>query len=173
MAETQWALYRAIHQTSAEFTKLDSLDQGEAGATSDGLIHARTGDHVPLGASGGPDVTVTRDADDRPWMVAADGGTSMHDVPGWFGYSTWAYFHIPEGTTYCDANLFIKRDKKNKWNKTKSVKGRHYTIRPAKAMTLATYLGELDNLARAAVVRSVALGRTVRVHNATDATASD
>jgi hypothetical protein len=54
-------------------------------------------------------VTLERYTDDAPWNVLPDGGTSMHDVAGWFGYSTWNYFYVPTDTEYCDDTLFIKR----------------------------------------------------------------
>ncbi len=171
MATTEWELYRAIHSDSANFAKLDDVDAGKKGATANQLLHARATGKVQTGADGSqfvsaPDVTLERSDDDSPWYVLNDGGTSMHDVAGWFGYTTWAYFHVPQGTEYCDDTLFIKRDKKRKWNKHKTVKGRHYTIRPKNRMTLDAYFGALDNLARAAVVRSVALGSPSRVPSA-------
>lgn len=173
MAQTEWELYRAIHSDSPEFAKLDGVATGQDGATSDGLLHARTNGEVQVGEGGSqfikaPDVALQRSADDAPWYVLKDGGTSMHDVPGWFGYTTWNYFYVPQGTEYCAETLFIKRDKKNKWNRTKTVKGRHYTIRPKIRMRLDAYLGALDNLARAAIVRSVELGQPVRLNSADD-----
>ena len=171
MATTDWELYRAIHSSSAYLGKLDDIDAGKEGVTANGLLHARTAGDVESGSDGAqfikaPDVTLERSSDEEPWYVVNDGGTSMHDVPGWFGYAKWGYFHVPKGTEYCGDTLFIKRDKKNKWNKSHTVKGRHYTIRPKNRMTLETYFGALDNLARAAVVRSVALGTPSRVVNA-------
>lgn len=174
MAEIAWNLYRAIHQDAPESGKLDSLAAGQSGATADGLLHARIQGSVQSGADGrqfveGADVMLERTGDDHPWHVLSDGGTSMHDVPGWFGYSPWSYFSVPKGTEYCADTLYIKRDEKKKWNRTKTASGRHYTIRPKSRMTLDAYFGALDNLARAAVARSVELGRAVRVSQASDA----
>ena len=90
----------------------------------------------------------------------------MHDVPGWFGYAQWSYFYVPGGTEYCDDILYFKPDKNLKWNRSKTVKGRHYTVRPRTRMTLDAYLGALDNLARAAITRSVALGQSVKALSA-------
>jgi len=178
MAELQWNLYRAIHQDSPEAPKLDSLAAGKGGTTGIGLLHARVEGNVQAGLDGtqfveGADVTLERSGDDKPWYVLTDGGTSMHDVPGWFGYSHWNYFFVPAGTEYCDSTLFIKRDNKKKWNKTKRVSGRHYTIRPKARMTLDAYFGALDNLARAAIARSVELGRSAKVISAQGAGGSD
>jgi hypothetical protein len=174
MATTDCDLYRAIHSESPEFVKLDDVASGREDATGDGLLHARIAGGIQSGSDGtqfvqGPDVMLQRSGDDAPWYVATDGGTSMHDIPGWFGYTTWNYFCVPEGTEYCGETLFIKRDKKRKWNKTKTVRGRHYTIRPKTRMRLDTYFGALDNLARAAIVRSMALGKPVRLSSADDA----
>ncbi len=174
MATTNWDLYRAIHSSSPQFDELDGVASGRDDATGDGLLHARTGGDIQTATDGtqfveAPDVTLERSADDAPWYVLDDGGTSTHDVPGWFGYAEWNYFCVPQGTEYCGDTLFIKRDKKKKWNRTKSVKGRHYTIRPKNPMRLDSYLGALDNLSRAAIVRSVALGKSVRLSRAADA----
>jgi hypothetical protein len=168
MAEIECDLYRAIHKDSPEAEKLTRLAAGRSGATADGLLHARVQGDVQTGSDQrqfieGADVTLERSGEDEPWHVLADGGTSMHDVPGWFGYSRWSYFSVPEGTEYCADTLCIKRDKKKKWNRTRDVSGRHYTIRPKTRMTLDAYFGALDNLARAAVARSVELGRSVKV----------
>ena len=174
MAEIEWDLYRAIHQDSPEAGKLDSLAAGRSGATGNGLLHARVEGDVQTGSDGGQfvegaDVMLERSGDDRPWYVLTDGGTSMHDVPGWFGYSQWNYFSVPKGTEYCANTLYLKRDNKKKWNRTKKVSGRHYTIRPKTRMTLDAYFGALENLARAAIARSVELGRSVKVINTEDA----
>lgn len=178
MVEIAWNLYRAIHHDAPESGKLDSLAAGQPGATAEGLLDARIQGDVMSGSDGrqfveGADVTLERSGDDRPWYVLSDGGTSMHDVPGWFGYSQWSYFSVPQGTEYCAATLCIKRDAKKKWNRTKTVSGRHYTIRPKSRMTLDAYFGALDNLARAAVARSVELGRALKVSQASDASGID
>ena len=118
MTTTDCNLYRAANNSDANLGKLDGL---AGGGSPDGILHARTSGDIRAGADGksfieGADVTLNREADDRPWYVATDGGTSMHDVAGWFGYATWSYMHIPEGTPYSDDSLFIKRDKKKKKN---------------------------------------------------------
>lgn len=174
MAQTEWHLFRAIRTDSTDFTKLDGIVAGEHDASSDGLMHARTGGDVSPGPNRGqiieaPDVVLERADDSQPWYVQKDGGTSTHDVPGWFGYSNWCYFYLPQGTEYCDDTLFIKRDRKKKWNRRKSVKGRHYTVRPKNRMRLQEYFGALDSLARAAIVKAVADGKSVRVSTADEA----
>lgn len=168
MAEIEWDLYRAILNTSPDKEKLDSAAAGQPEANGFGLLHARAKGQVAKGSDGhqfieGADVMLERSGDDAPWYVLSGGGTSMHDVPGWFGYSTWSYFSVPKGTEYCDNTLFIKRDSKKKWNRNKTTSGRHYTIRPKTKMTLDAYFGALDNLARAAIARSVELGRSIKV----------
>lgn len=168
MAKTDWELFRAIHHSSPNSSKLDDLAAGRKGASGDELLHARIDGEIRTGSDGrqfvqGADLTRERPDNDEPWYVLADGGTSMHDVPGWFGYAQWSYFFVPMGTEYCDDTLYIKRDKNPKWNRSRTVKGRHYTVRPKTRMTLDAYFGALDNLARAAIVRSVALGKSVKV----------
>lgn len=176
MATTDWPLYRGIKKDAPLHFTLDSVASDRENASSDGLLHARTGGAVETDANGvqfvkAPDVVLERSADDAPWYVLTDGGTSMHDVPGWFGFNDWSYFYVPKGTQYCAESLFIKPDKRSKWNKSKTVKGRHYTIRPKTRMRRDTYFGALDNLARAAIVRSVELGRSIRISSADEAEA--
>ena len=84
------------------------------------------------------------------------GGTSLHDVPGWFNRSD---FHIPEGTEYSD-EIVIKRDRGPKPHPRKpGVEGWHYQLEPKTRMTLETFKGYLDHMARAAVARQVELAR--------------
>ena len=101
--------------------------------------------------------------------VEAGGGTSMFDVDGWFGFSHWKYFQVPKGTDYPD-NLVIKRGRSKRSNKSGNRSGYHYQIEPKNRMTVAAYKGALDNIARAAVARSVELakssGRTGDSHRA-------
>jgi hypothetical protein len=168
MAKIEYDLFRAINKGTPQFDKLDGVARRIKAASADSLLHSRIQGDTETGVDGkqfinAPDVTLERYADDAPWNVLPDGGTSMHDVAGWFGYATWNYFYVPKDTEYCDDTLFIKRDKKKKWNKTKTIKGRHYTIRPKNPMRLDAYLGALDNLARAAVVKAVELGKPIRI----------
>lgn len=86
--------------------------------------------------------------------VEADGGTSLHNVAGWFKCKE---FWIPEGTEYSD-EIFIRKDKHQKTSDSTQVTGYHYQLEPKTRMLQSTFMGHLDNMARAAVVRQVALG---------------
>lgn len=90
--------------------------------------------------------------------VDAGGGTSMFDVDGWFGFSHWKYFQVPNGTEY-PANLVIKRGRSKRTNKAGNRSGYHYQIEPKNRMTVVAYKGALDNLARSAIARSVELAK--------------
>lgn len=90
--------------------------------------------------------------------VDAGGGTSMFDVCGWFGFANWGYFHVPQGTEYPD-NLFIRRGKSVRKNKSGKLQGRHYQIEPRNRMTVQAYKGALDNFARNAVVQQIRLAK--------------
>jgi hypothetical protein len=94
------------------------------------------------------DVTIELGKDEPE--VLPDGGTSLHDVPGWFhNHDFW----IPEGTEYSD-ELVIKKDEKEKTSPAKAtLKGYHYQIECKSRMTMTTMKGYLDNMARAAIVR--------------------
>jgi hypothetical protein len=86
--------------------------------------------------------------------VLPGGGTSLHDVPGWFpNHDFW----IPEGTEYC-SELVIRKDSKEKTSPfNPKLKGFHYQIECKTRMTILTMKGYLNNMARAAVVRQCEL----------------
>ncbi|CAD6562118.1 hypothetical protein LMG28727_07656 [Paraburkholderia kirstenboschensis] len=96
-------------------------------------------------------------------MVIKDGkvqtgrGVSMFDTEGVLGYGRWKYFWVPEGTEY-DENLLLDGPGPKKAIRQGGVAGCHYQFEPKIPLTVASYKGMLDNLARAAVVRQVKLG---------------
>jgi len=104
-----------------------------------------------------PDVTVVSAPGGD--QVEAGGGTSMFTVDGWFGFSEWKYFHVPEGTEYPASLLFIKKGKSKRKNKAGDRTGYHYQIEPRNRMTVEAYKGALDNFARNAVVKQIALAK--------------
>ena len=87
--------------------------------------------------------------------VKAGGGTSLHDAAGWFPCKE---FWIPEGTDYSD-EISIKKDAKKKKNPAQTVEGTHYQLEPRTQMTVVSFQGALNNMARAAVVRQVELAK--------------
>ena len=88
--------------------------------------------------------------------VEAGGGTSLHDVSGWFPTKE---FWIPSGTEYSD-EIFIRKDGKQKsCPSNPSLKGYHYQLEPRTRMTVAAFKGALDNMARAAVVQQCRLAK--------------
>lgn len=105
------------------------------------------------------DILPRLDRETGEMMCDPGGGTSMHDVEGWFGFGIWRYFHVPHGTDYCADSLYIKRGKRKRTNKSKTLSGRHYQIEPKNPMTIGAYKGALDNFARSAVARQVALAK--------------
>lgn len=86
--------------------------------------------------------------------VLAGGGTSLHDVAGWFPCKE---FWIPEGTEYTDEIRIRKDSKKKTSTSNPQLQGYHYQLEPRTRMTVAAFKGALDNMARAAVVRQCAL----------------
>ncbi|MDD5364488.1 MAG: hypothetical protein PHR30_04050 [Gallionellaceae bacterium] len=90
--------------------------------------------------------------------VDAGGGTSMFDVLGWFGFANWGYCHVHKGTEYPD-NLFIRRGRSVRTNKSGKHNGRHYQIEPVNRMTVEAYKGALDSFARSAVVLQIELAK--------------
>jgi hypothetical protein len=93
--------------------------------------------------------------------VASGGGTSMFSVDGWFGFADWKYFHVPEGTEY-PASLFIKMGRSKRRIKAGDREGFHHQIEPKNRMTVVAYKGALDNFARNAIVKQIALAKSAR-----------
>lgn len=87
--------------------------------------------------------------------VRTGGGTSLHDVSGWF---LGREFRIPQGTEYSD-EVYIRKDAKLKSSPATGVKGYHYQFEPRTQMTVLTFQGHLNNMARAAVARQVELAK--------------
>jgi hypothetical protein len=100
------------------------------------------------------DVTIVAGKDGPE--VKTGGGTSLHDVPGWF---LGREFRIPAGTEYSD-EIAIRKDDKLKSSPATGVSGHHYQLEPRTQMTVLAFKGCLDNMARAAVARQVALARS-------------
>ena len=93
----------------------------------------------------------------EPEVLDDGGGTSLHDVSGWFGGSE---FFIPLGTEYSDEILIVK-DAKKKTNPKLTVSGYHYQLTVRTRMTMLTFKGYLDNMARAAAALQVKQAKTV------------
>lgn len=89
--------------------------------------------------------------------VLTGGGTSLHNVPHWYSYDD---FWIPSGTEYSDADIFIRKDddlRTSPYNR--KLTGYHYQLEPKQRMTVLSFQGALNNMARAAVVRQIALSK--------------
>lgn len=90
-------------------------------------------------------------------VVQAGGGTSLHDVPRWYSAPD---FWIPEGTEYADSEIHIRRDgdlRTSPYNPKLS--GYHFQLEAKYPMAPVSFAGALNNMARAAVVRQVALSK--------------
>jgi hypothetical protein len=91
-------------------------------------------------------------SDDTKEWVKSGGGTSLFDKANVFKSKKWLSFTIPSGTEVPDS-LNIRETGYNK-----TFQANHYQIESAaKLMRVDAYKGALDNLARNAVVRSIAL----------------
>jgi hypothetical protein len=89
--------------------------------------------------------------------VGAGRGTSLHDVPRWYSYPD---FWIPEGTDYSDADIRIHKDEDRRTSPyNPKLSGFHYQLEPTRQMAVVTFQGALNNMARAAVVRQIALSK--------------
>ena len=96
--------------------------------------------------------------------VEAEGGTSLHDVPRWYSAPD---FWIPEGTEYSDADIHVHKDgdiRTSPYNP--KLTGFHYQLETKYRMAVVSFRGALNNMARAAVVRQIALSRGKEKFNA-------
>jgi len=90
--------------------------------------------------------------------VEAGGGTSLHDVPGWYSAPD---FWIPEGTEYSDVDIHIRADKKQTTSPyNRKLSGTHYQFEPKFKMPVLSFQGALNNMARAAIVQQIAASKT-------------
>ena len=152
MAKTQTHLYRSV--MDERFT----ITIGEY--PGDGVLDPRWQDSTYVDKKGKTrtsraDVVVTSGADGPE--VGAGRGTSLHDVPRWYSYPD---FWIPEGTDYSDAEICIHKDEDRRTSPyNPKLSGFHYQLEPTRQMAVVTFQGALNNMARAAVVRQIALSK--------------
>lgn len=105
------------------------------------------------GASRAADVDIDN-VDGVEWVLAG-GGTSLFDRPGVFTKPGWLSFEIPEGTPIPDSLIVVNT------GYNKRFKATHWQIEPrAQRIRKDSMQGALDNFARAALARSIALRRT-------------
>jgi len=154
MAKTDIDLYRSVMDKA--FKIVPEVYPG------DGVLHPRWEAREYTTASGelrksqaDVDLVMGREG----LEVLAGGGTSLHDVSGWFNCQD---FFIPAGTEYSD-EIHIKADKRTKPHPRRpGSEGRHYQLEPKSRMLVETFKGYLDDMARAAVARQVELAKTHR-----------
>lgn len=152
MAHTQTHLYRSVmgDRFSIEIGKYPG----------DGVLDPRWQPSTYVDQKGKTrtsraDVTITTGLNGPE--VSPGGGTSLHDVPRWYSAPD---FWIPEGTEYCDAEIHIHKDKDRRSSPyNPKVTGFHYQLEPKYPMPIPSFQGALNNMARAAVARQVALSK--------------
>lgn len=153
MAKTDCNLYRSVMDKSFKSIKV-GLYPG------DGVLDPRWESTQYYSKKLGRNVISKADVDvvtgkDGP-EVLPDGGTSLHDVPGWFPCKE---FWIPEETEYSD-EILIRKDSKQKTSPgNPNLKGYHYQLEPRTRLTVLAFKGMLNNMARAAVVRQCELAK--------------
>ena len=149
MAETSTALFRSV-----------TTDAFPAGVVKDGVpatgvlypdFYERT---LPDGRLREPDVVVFRDTKGDEWVQEL-GGTSLFDKANVFKGKRWLSFEIPQGTVIPESLIIRDTGYNRRFEAT------HYQIESAaKTMRMDSYKGALDNLARNALVRSLAATKT-------------
>lgn len=152
MAQTQTHLYRSV--MNERFTiKVDEYP-------GDGVLDPRWQESTYVDKKGKTqlsraDVVVVPGVDGPE--VEAGRGTSLHDVPGWYSFPD---FWIPEGTEYSNADIHIHRDNDRRTSPyNRNLSGLHYQLEPKYQMAVVSFQGALNNMARAAVVRQIALSK--------------
>jgi Tse2-like ADP-ribosyltransferase toxin len=153
MAKTDVTLYRALLGDAAKLKVRD-------GVPDPGMLDPRWADSEYVDSRTG-EKKISR-ADVRVVMGKSEfevlddgGGTSLHDVSGWFASRE---FIVPVGTKYSDEILLVK-DAKKKTNPKGTVSGYHYQLTVRTRMTVLTFKGYLDNMARAAAALQVELAK--------------
>lgn len=143
MSETNVDLYRSV--LAEQFPGGVVLD----GEPAPALLHPDFEPRLlPSGRQRLADVDLS---EDKQWVLAG-GGTSLFDQPNVFKGGKWLSFKLPKGTVVPDS-LLIRFTGHNK-----SFKADHYQIESrAQRMHIDAYKGALDNLARNAIVRQIAL----------------
>lgn len=112
---------------------------------------------LPNGKMRKPDSEPFRGSDGKMW-VHTGYGTSLFDREGIFKGKGWLNFTIPQGTEVPESLQVRRTDYNEKFEAD------HYQIEPrARMMLLESYKGALDNLARAALARTVELAKNEQV----------
>lgn len=152
MAKTQVHLYRSV------MDQRFSIKAGEY--PGDGVLDPRWKESTYVDNRGRTrtsraDIVVELGVDGPE--VKTGGGASLHDVPHWYSYDD---FWVPEGTEYSDVDISLRKDddlRVSPYNP--NIKGYHHQLEPKYQMAVASFQGALNNMARAAVVRQIALSK--------------
>lgn len=156
MPTTDTDLYRAVHKDNI------STPFVVKGTPKEGVLEPRWIDSTYI--SGGVERTSRADVKYKVNKttgvreVQTGGGTSMHDAEGMLGFGFFKYFFVPNGTEFPDS-LVVTGGGEKTWNKSHTVKAAHYQIEVRVPMTPAAFKGALDNFARNAVARQVAIAK--------------
>jgi len=152
MARTNTHLYRSVMDESFD------IKIGEY--PGDGVLDPRWTDTTYLDRKGKERLSRA----DVRFLVGANGpevqpggGTSLHDVPHWYSAPD---FWIPEGTEYADSEIHIKRDSDLRTSLyNPKLSGYHFRLEAKYPMAQVAFQGALNNMARAAIVRQIALSK--------------
>jgi hypothetical protein len=116
-----------------------------------------------------PDIRTFTDKGGVVWVAGVDDsgprgeryigseGVSLSTSPGGFGYRTWFYFLLPQGTPV-PAPLEVRHTPSSR-------DAGHHLLCCRNAMRRDAFEGALDNLARSAIARAVELGRQCLYHS--------
>ncbi len=151
--QTTLGLYRSIHKTTPGYDNGPIVD----GAAVAGVLYPDFERREIRKGKVRPADLTTFEGDGGVKMVRNDGGTSLFDKPDVLpgGAASWHRFKLPVDTVI-PPSLKIRLTGYNK-----TFDADHYQIESvAGTMAMDAMKGALDNLARNAVVRLIALGET-------------
>jgi hypothetical protein len=139
-------LYRAIHKSTPGMEQGPIVDEKPVTGVLYPDFYPRKLDN---GKTRAADVSLDKDKHGIEW-VRPGGGTSLFDKPNVFGSKWWHSFKLPKGTEIPDSLTVVKTGYNEDRNAT------HYQIECKAMMTVTAMQGALDNLARNAIVQSLA-----------------
>jgi len=139
-----------IYKSDINLTLWRAINRSDLSKIANPLYPDLTDRRLPNGRVRNADVFTFKGPDGSLYVKAEEGrGTSLSDINGLFGHTSWEYVQIPAGTNV-PMGLIITKDhyipSKRSW---------HYSISPNHDMPVVKFLKALDQLAFNAKIRTM------------------